>query len=87
MGLADCINIAGLAKILEKPFKHKLGPLSDTLQAGACVFPTFQNVYTHTIPQFLPTGALAIPFQVNSLTIPTKDRTPLTGPFLGVPNL
>ncbi len=44
MGLADCINLAGLAKILEKQFKRKLGPLPDTLKAGACVFPPFQNV-------------------------------------------
>ena len=54
MGLADCINLAGLAKILEKPFKRKLGPLPDTLQAGACVFPPFQNVSVsrdHIIPK------------------------------------
>ena len=43
MGLADCIN-AGLVKILEKSFKHKLGPLPDTLQAGARVFLPFQSV-------------------------------------------
>ncbi len=45
MGLADCINLAGLAKMLEKPFRRKLGPLPDTLQAGARVFPPSQNVY------------------------------------------
>ena len=59
MGLADCINLAGLAKILEKPFKRKLGPLPDTLQAGACVFLPFQNV---PAPQFLPTGQYALCF-------------------------
>ncbi len=41
MGLADCINQAGLVKTLEKSFKHKLVPSSDTLQAGSCVFPPF----------------------------------------------
>ncbi len=45
MGLADCINLVDLTKILEKPFKRKLGPLPDTLQAGACVFLPFQNVF------------------------------------------
>ena len=44
MGLADCINYAGLVKTLEKSSKRKLGPFPDTLQAGACVFPPFQNV-------------------------------------------
>ena len=36
---ADCINYAGLVKTLETLFKRKLGPLPDTLQAGACIFP------------------------------------------------
>ena len=35
MGLADCINYAGLSKTLEKSSKRKFGPLPDTLQAGA----------------------------------------------------
>ncbi len=94
MGLADCINLAGLAKILEKPVERKLGPLPDTLQAGTCVFPPFQNV--HVIHTYHPPSsylranmgcALAIPFQVRSLNVPTKDRSPLTVPFLGVPSL
>ena len=42
MGSADCIYYAGLVKTPEKLFKRKLGPLPDTLQAGACVFPPFQ---------------------------------------------
>ncbi len=92
MGLADCTNLADLAKILEKPFGRKLGPLPDTLQAGACVFPPFQNVYTHVpSPQFLPTDQYGLcfgySFQVRSLNVPTKDRSPLTGQFLGVPSL
>ncbi len=29
--------------------------------------------------------ALIILFQVRSLYVPTKDRSPFTGPFLGVP--
>ena len=41
IGSADCINYAGLGKTLEKLFKRKLGPLPDTLQAGACIFPVF----------------------------------------------
>ncbi len=44
MGLADCIDYARLVKPLEKSSRCKLGPLPDTLQAGACVFPPFQNV-------------------------------------------
>ena len=35
MASADCINYAGIVKTLEKLFKRKLGPLPDTLQAGA----------------------------------------------------
>ena len=31
--------------------------------------------------------ALVILFQVCSLYVPTKDRSPFTGPFLGVPSL
>ena len=42
MGSADCLYYAGLVKTPEKLFKRKLGPLPDTLQAGACVFPPFQ---------------------------------------------
>ena len=46
MGLADCTNLAGLAKVLEKPFKRKLGLLPDTLQAGASVFPpTYGSIW------------------------------------------
>ncbi len=44
MGLADCINYAGLVKTLEKSFKRKLGPLPDTLQTGACIFPPFRSL-------------------------------------------
>ncbi len=40
MGFEDCIY-TGLVKTLEKLFIRKLGPLPDTLQAGACVFPPF----------------------------------------------
>ncbi len=42
MGSADCRYYAGLVKTPEKLLKHTLGPLPDTLQAGACVFPPFQ---------------------------------------------
>ena len=45
MGQADCINYAGLVETLEKSLKRKLGPLPDTLQAGACVFPPFLNYF------------------------------------------
>ena len=41
MGSADCPYYAGLVKTTEKLFKRKLGPLPDTLQAGACIFPPF----------------------------------------------
>ncbi len=48
MGLADCINQAGLDKTLEKSFKRKLGPLPDTLQAGARIFLPFRSL---SVPQ------------------------------------
>ena len=48
MGLADCINKAGLVEILEKSFKRKLGPLTDTLQADACIFPPLRSL---TVPE------------------------------------
>ena len=41
MGSADYMYYAGLGKAPEKLFKRKLGPLPDTLQAGACIFPPF----------------------------------------------
>ena len=47
MGSADCLYYAGLVKTPEKLFKRKLGPLPDTLQAGACVFPPFQISRDH----------------------------------------
>ncbi len=42
--------------------------------------------------QFLPTGQYGLCFgysviQVCSLNVPTIDRSPLMGPFLGVPSL
>ncbi len=40
-GIADCINYAGLDKILQKSLTCQFGPLPDTLQAGACIFPPF----------------------------------------------
>ena len=49
MGSTDCINYAGLVKTPEKLFKRKLGPLPDTLQAGACVFPPFQISHDHVV--------------------------------------
>ena len=99
MGLADCVNQSGLVKTLKKSLKGKLGPLLDTLQAGACIFPPFQRssdhvmqnsqfkLYTRIIP---PSSclrvnmgcALVILFQVRSFNVPTKDRSPFTGPFL-----
>ncbi len=84
MSSADCINYAGLVKILGKLFKRKLGPLPDTLQAGACIFP----LYARIIPLYFPTlrtyhtpssclrvnigYVLVILFQVCSLYVPTK---------------
>ncbi len=48
MGFAHCINYADLVKTLEK-FKRNLGPLPDTLQAGACVFPPFWKSRYHVV--------------------------------------
>ncbi len=39
MGYADCKHYAGLVETPERCVKRKPGPLSDTLQAGACFFP------------------------------------------------
>ncbi len=41
MGSAYCKYYAGLVETPKSCFKRKPGPLSDTLQAGACVFPDF----------------------------------------------
>ncbi len=81
MGFAHCINYAGLVKTLEKSFKRKLGPLPDTLQAATfvCMSSSYLRVNMGC--------ALVILFQVRSLNVPIKDRSPLTGPFLGVPSL
>ena len=49
MGSADCINYAGLVKTLENLFKRNIWPLSDTLQAGACIFPPFQISHDHMV--------------------------------------
>ncbi len=49
MGSADCLYYAGLVKTPEKLFKRKLGPLPDTLHAGACVFPPFQISRDHMV--------------------------------------
>ncbi len=43
MGSADYMYYAGLVKHQEGCFKCKIGPLSDTLQADACLFLPFQN--------------------------------------------
>ncbi len=72
MGYADCKYYAGLVE----PSK---GPLSDTLQAGTCIFPPFQKSLDHTcsippVPTYLRVNmgyALAIIFQVRSLYVPT----------------
>ncbi len=49
MGSADCLYYAGLVKTPEKLFKRTLGPLPDTLQAGACVFPPFEISLDHLV--------------------------------------
>ncbi len=41
MGSADCVHDAGLVETPNSCFKRKLGPLPDTLQAGAFAFPPF----------------------------------------------
>ncbi len=41
MGYADCKYYVGLVETSKSCFKRKHSPLSDTLQAGACVFPPF----------------------------------------------
>ncbi len=69
MGLADCINYVGIVKTLEKSFKRKLGPLQDTLQADACIFPSFRS-----LPSLGMGCALIILFQVRSLNVPIIDR-------------
>ncbi len=49
MGFADCVNLAGLVITLERLFKRKLGPLPDSLQAGACIFPPFWKAHDHVV--------------------------------------
>ncbi len=49
MGYADSKYYAGLVETPKVVFKHKPGPLSDTLQAGACVFPPFQKSLDHMV--------------------------------------
>ncbi len=45
MGSADCRHYAGSVETPKICFKRKPGPLSDTLQAGACVFPPPVPIY------------------------------------------
>ncbi len=80
MGSVDCIYYAGLVKTPKKLFKRELGPLPDTLQAGACVFPIFQISPSSNLRVNMGC-ALIILFQVRSLYIPTKDRSPSRGHF------
>ncbi len=58
--------------------------MSDTLQAGACIFLPFHISCDHLTPisclQFPPAGMIIL-FQVCSLYVPTKDRSPLRGHF------
>ena len=76
MGSTDCINYVGLVKTLEKLFKRKPGPLPDTLQAGACVFPPFLIYFTHT--SYPPVPAYGTIWIVPPSTFPKK-----TGQLLG----
>ncbi len=83
MGYADCKYFAGVVETSKVISNVKPGPLSDTLQGGARIFQPFQ---THVaFLQFLPTGnmgcALPIVFQVRSLYVPTKNRSPSRGHF------
>ncbi len=49
MGHADCKYCAGLIETPKRCFKRKPDPFSDTLQAGACVFPPFQKSLDHVV--------------------------------------
>ena len=49
MGSAGYSYYAGSDKTLKSCFKSKLSPLSDTLQAGACVFLLFQKSLGHVV--------------------------------------
>ena len=86
MGSADCLYYAGLVKTPEKLFKRTLGPLPDTLQEGACVFPPFQISCDHVVknPNTRKSNITFFGnlFHVRSLYIPTKDRSPSRGHFL-----
>ena len=89
MGSADPKGHAGLVKTPEKLFKHKPGPLPDTLQAAPCIFPPWGPVCcgsTHvSCCQFLPAyqygscfGCLVSgPLRIHS----HKDRSPFGGHF------
>ncbi len=85
MGYADCKYFAGLVETSKVVSKRKPGPLSDTLQAGACIFPPFQKFL-----QFLPTGQYGLCFGFCfSGPLPLrshKEQVTLSGPFLGVPS-
>ncbi len=71
IGFADYVHYAGLVKTPKSCFKRKPGPLPDTLQAGASSSYLRVNMGC----------ALAFLFQVHSLYIPTKDRSPSRGHF------
>ena len=47
MGYADCKCYAGLVETLKVVSNCKPGPLSDALQAGACIFPPFPKRLDH----------------------------------------
>ena len=83
MGSADCINYAGLVKTPGKLFKRKLGPLLDTLQAGACVFPPFQISVPITRSIWVVLWLSC--FRSAPSTFPQRQVT-FSGPFLGVPS-
>ncbi len=45
MCITDCIIYVGLDKMLQKSFTCQFGPLPDTLQAGARIFPQVLRMY------------------------------------------
>ncbi len=75
---ADCLYYAGLVKTPKMLFKRKLGPLPDTLQAGACVppVPTFGSIWV--VLWLFVSGPLPLRSH--------KRQVTFSGPFLGVPS-
>ncbi len=90
MGIADCIVYAGLDKIPQKSFTRLFqvfGPLPDTLQVGACIFPSFPMFIHHTESNITLLCAFWSFVSGPLLQRSHIGRPPFMGSDLGVPSL